>query len=86
MNVHGGLAGLTRALAINAVLTDEDECVCQDIERYGEASPWYAHHEFVFFEFLAAVVIDAHTVSLAGEFLQAEIPVLDLHGALVGGD
>jgi dTDP-4-amino-4,6-dideoxygalactose transaminase len=60
LNVHGRLAQLTYALAVNAMLANENERVCEDIERDCEAASGDAHHELVFFEFIAPLIVYAH--------------------------
>ena len=60
LHVHGGLAGLARALAVDAVLAHQHQRVGQHVERDRELAARLAHHEFVLFEFVAALVVNAH--------------------------
>ena len=62
LNVHGGLARLPRALAIDAVLADQHQGVGQQIERDRQTSPLPPHLEFVLFEGVLAVVEDGHAL------------------------
>src|SRR5690349_8565816 len=56
LEVHRGFTRLARTLAINSVLADEDERVCQDVERDGEPSALDAHHRLVAFELILPLV------------------------------
>jgi len=60
LNVHCRLAELAGALTVNPMLADQNERVCQHIERNSEAASWHAHHELVFFEFIAPLIVHAH--------------------------
>jgi dTDP-4-amino-4,6-dideoxygalactose transaminase len=42
------------------MLTDQHQRVCEDIERDGEAASGHAHHELVFFELIAPLIVYAH--------------------------
>lgn len=60
MNIHRRFAGLARALAIHTVLADKHQRIRQHIQRNGEPSAWDSHHELMFFEFFAPVLVYAH--------------------------
>jgi len=60
LDVHGGLAGLARALAVHAVLADQDQSIRQEVESDCEAAPLQAHHEFETFQVLGAVFVNGH--------------------------
>src|SRR3954463_15333247 len=66
LNVHGGLAGRACALAVNAVLADENESVGEHVQRDGELAARLAHHELVLFQFFAALFVDAHLFIVTG--------------------
>jgi hypothetical protein len=65
LNIHGRLTGLARTLAIDAMLSDQDQCIGENVKRYGETSARDTHHELVFFEFFATVFVNAHRAILA---------------------
>ena len=68
MEVHGGLAGLAGALAIDAVLADERQGVGEEVLGHGEAAALNAVLEFQFFEFFGSFFIDGgHRVMRYGE-------------------
>ena len=46
--------------AVNPVLPNQDERVGQHIERDGQSPARRAHHEFIFFQLIAAIVKDRH--------------------------
>ena len=52
-----GFPRLPRALAIDAMLPDQNQSVGQHVERNRQASSRYAHHKFVLIKFLAALVV-----------------------------
>ena len=66
LNVHGRLAELSSALAVDAVLADERKRVSKHVEGDGEASAGQTHPEFEMFKFLALFVEDTHAVILNG--------------------
>ena len=55
LNIHGRFARLAHALAIDAMLSNQDQCVSQDVESNGEPSARHTHHEFMFFDFVTAL-------------------------------
>ena len=61
LNVHGRFPGLPGALAVDSVLADQHHRIGQQIERDRKAAAFQPHAKFVFFECLAAVVIDGHS-------------------------
>ena len=46
--------------AVDAVLADQGQGVGEDVERNGKPAAFQAHHEFVFLEFVFAVLEDGH--------------------------
>ena len=60
LDIHRGFARLARALAVDAVLADEHEGVCEQIEGDGKASALWTHHELVVVEFAGFVFIHRH--------------------------
>jgi DegT/DnrJ/EryC1/StrS aminotransferase family len=62
LNVHGRLTRLAGALAIDTVLPHEHECIGEYIQRYGETSSRQTHHELVFFQLIAPLLINTHVL------------------------
>jgi hypothetical protein len=60
LDVHGRLAGLARALTINAVLTDQDKGVGEKVQGDREAAAFGSHHELKVVEFAGAIFIHGH--------------------------
>jgi hypothetical protein len=58
--IHGWLADLARALAIDSMLSDERDRVGEAVEADGKASAHRAHLEFVSLDFVVTVVKNAH--------------------------
>lgn len=56
LNIHRGLARLAGALAIDAVLSDQYESVCQNIQSNRQPAASGTHHKLVFFQFFAPFV------------------------------
>ena len=50
LDIHRRLTRLSRALAIDTVLTDQYKGICKNIQSHRETSPWNSHHEFVLFQ------------------------------------
>ena len=48
LQVHGRLARLAGALAINSVLANQDQGISKQVKADRQASAGHAHHEFVF--------------------------------------
>jgi hypothetical protein len=63
LEVERGLGWIAVGDAVDAVLADEDECVSKGVEGNGKAAAGCAHHEFVLFDFVAAVVKNGHFLS-----------------------
>ena len=64
LDIHGGLPRGPGTLAIDAVLTYQHKRVGENIERNGKLAARFSHHEFVLFQFVAAVFEYAHGASL----------------------
>ena len=47
------------------MLTDQDECVGEDIERYRKPSAGNTHHEFMLFQLFPPLFVYAHATMLA---------------------
>lgn len=76
LDIHGGLAGLARALAIHPMLADENEGVGKQIERYSEAAALQAHLEFEAFEVFFTVLIDGHSLGFYRRIRRIDIGML----------
>lgn len=61
LHVHGGFTGLAGTLAIDAVLSDEDEGVGEEVEGEGEAASFLPHLEFVAIEVGGTLLEDGHS-------------------------
>ena len=61
LDVHRRFARLAGALAIDAVLSDEDEGVGEEVEGEGEAASFLPHLEFVAIEVGGALLEDGHS-------------------------
>jgi hypothetical protein len=59
LNIHRRFTGLPGALAINAMLANKDQGVGQNVEGNRQASTRDPHHEFVLFQFVVAIVVNA---------------------------
>jgi hypothetical protein len=64
LQVEPWLRGVAVGDAVDAVLAGEDERVGEQVERYGKTAAVVAHHEFIFFEVVAAFFVDGHGSSL----------------------
>ncbi len=60
LDVHGRLAGLAGALAINPMLTHQHQRIRQQIQGDGQTPALQAHAKLVLFEGVFAIVIDGH--------------------------
>ena len=65
LDVHGRLAGLARTLAINPVLAHQNQRIGEEIQCDREAAAFHSHHEFVFIQLFAALVVHRHALSLS---------------------
>ena len=54
------------------MLTDENQRVGEPVKRDGQPSAGRAHHEFVFFEFLAVIVEDTSDIGLMDRHLGSQ--------------
>src|SRR5262249_35902319 len=63
LDVHGGFAPLSGALAIETLRSGEDKRICQQIECDGETSTLNTHAKLVFFKGIAAIFPDGHASS-----------------------
>lgn len=60
LEVERGLGWVAVGDAVDAMLTDENEGVSEGVEGNSQAAAGCAHHEFVLFELVAAVVKNGH--------------------------
>src|SRR5579872_6052433 len=62
LNVHGGFARRTGALAIDSVLAHQDQRVGEDIHRDGQLPARFPHHELVLIELFTTLFEYAHAL------------------------